>query len=130
MRLLLDTHTLLWWLAGDQKLSRKARAAIGDEANEVFVSAASAWEITTKFRIGKLNDASAVATDVEAVIASQGFKTLPVSVAHAQSAGSLPGKLQDPFDRMLVAQAMLEGMTLVTNESKTQFGAYAVKLLW
>ena len=130
MRLLLDTHALLWWLAGDRQLSRKARAAIDDEANEVFVSAASAWEITTKFRIGKLNDASVVAADVEAAISSQDFQGLPVSVSHAQLAGSLPGKLQDPFDRMLIAQAMLDSMTLVTNESEARFGAYAVKRLW
>ena len=130
MRLLLDTHALLWWLAGNRQLSRNARAAIDDEANEVFVSAASAWEITTKFRIGKLDEAFVVAADVEAAIASQGFQGLPVSIAHAQLAGSLPGKLQDPFDRMLIAQAMLESMTLVTNESETRFGAYAVMRLW
>lgn len=71
-----------------------------------------------------------VAADVEAAITSQNFQGLPVSVAHAQLAGALPGKLQDPFDRMLIAQAMLESMTLVTNESEARFGAYAVKRLW
>ena len=129
MRLLLDTHAFLWWVFADPKLSRTVRAAIAeDEENEVFVSAASAWEITTKFRIGKLVDASVVAKDVARTVASEGFVELPILLAHAQRAGNLGGRLRDPFDRMLIAQALIDGLTLVSNERL--FDAYGVKRLW
>lgn len=129
MRLLLDTHAFLWWVFGDPKLSRQARHALADdETNEAFVSAASAWEITTKFRIGKLPDAAVVARDVAAAIASEGFTELSISVGHTQSAGDLGGRHRDPFDRMLIAQALAEGLTLVSNERA--FDAYGVKRLW
>jgi PIN domain nuclease of toxin-antitoxin system len=119
---------LLWWVFGDQALSRAARDAIGDGANEVFVSAASAWEITTKFRIGKLDHAAIVANDVEGTVKARGFSDLPITVRHAQTAGSLAGKYGDPFDRMLIAQSIVENMVLVSNE--TRFDAFAVKRLW
>ncbi|MDE2005130.1 MAG: type II toxin-antitoxin system VapC family toxin [Rhodospirillales bacterium] len=128
MRLLLDTHALLWWLAGDQALSPAARAAIEDEANPVLVSAASAWEITTKHRIGKLPGAAALVADIGGAIAGQGFAELPVSLRHGQAAGALPGPHRDPFDRMLIAQALHEGLVLVSNE--TAFDAYGVGRLW
>ncbi len=128
MRLLLDTHVLLWWLAGDRRLPRKAKAAIADDDNVVHVSAASAWEIATKFRIGKLPGASVIVHDLPAVLASQAFETLPITVVHAQRAGLLPGEHRDPFDRMLVAQALCEGMTLVTGD-ETLVG-FAVPRLW
>jgi PIN domain nuclease of toxin-antitoxin system len=129
VRLLLDTHAFLWWVFGDPKLSRQARdALVNDEANEAFVSAASAWEITTKFRIGKLDDAAAIARDVAAAVAAEGFVELPISVVHAQIAGNLGGRHRDPFDRMLIAQALAEGLTLVSNERA--FDAYGVKRLW
>ncbi|MSP21331.1 MAG: type II toxin-antitoxin system VapC family toxin [Alphaproteobacteria bacterium] len=128
MRLLLDTHALLWWLAGDPSLSSPAREAIASGGNEVLVSAASAWEITTKHRLGRLPGASVVAADVEACVREQGFVVLPISVRHGQSAGALPGPTRDPFDRMLVAQALAEGLTLVSNE--LALGAYGVALLW
>ena len=122
MRLLLDTHAFLWWLTGDEALSDTARTAIADEGNEIFVSAASAWEITTKHRIGKLPGAAAIVADLDAVISSQGFIGLPIGVRHGQVAGALPGPHRDPFDRMLVAQAMLENLVLVSNEQA--FDAY------
>jgi PIN domain nuclease of toxin-antitoxin system len=128
MRLLLDTHALIWWLAGDQLLSRVARAAIRDEDNEIFVSAASAWEITTKHRLGKLDKAEILAADVAGIVAGQGFLELPMTLRHAQSAGSLGGGHKDPFDRMLIAQATLEGMSLVSRERL--FDAYGVHRLW
>lgn len=128
MRLLLDTHTFLWWLAGDPALSPAARAAIADGANDVHVSAVSAWEIATKHRLGKLPGAALVAADVEACLLGQGFTPLPISPRHGQAAGSLPGPHRDPFDRMLMAQAMIEDMTLVSNE--TPFDAYGVRRLW
>ncbi len=128
MRLLLDTHAFIWWLADHKSLSRKAHAAIEEPGNEVFVSAASAWEITTKFRIGKLDNAEVVVADVAASITNEGFLPLAVSVAHGQIAGSLPGNHSDPFDRMLIAQAMLESMTFVSNEAR--FDAFAINRLW
>ncbi|MFD1192813.1 MULTISPECIES: type II toxin-antitoxin system VapC family toxin [Phenylobacterium] len=128
MRLLLDTHALLWWLAGDEALSHPARQAIADPANPVFVSAASLWEITTKHRLGKLPGVAAIAHDLEAVVADNGFEPLPISLRHGQVAGSLPGPHRDPFDRMLIAQAMGENLTLVSNEAA--FDVYGVSRLW
>lgn len=128
MRLLLDTHTFIWWLDGASSLSHDAKAAIEDDANDVFVSAASAWEIATKHRLGKLARASAVAADVAGCIAIQGFIELPVTVQHGQRAGALPGNHRDPFDRMLIAQAMIDDLILVSNEAP--FDAYGVRRLW
>jgi PIN domain nuclease of toxin-antitoxin system len=128
MQLLLDTHAFLWWLAGDLSLSTKARKAIGDEENTVFVSAASVWEIATKHRSGKLPGVGAVAADLAGAIVSQNFVALPISVRHGQAAGALPGPHRDPFDRMLIAQALLEMLTLVTNEEAFDF--YGVTRLW
>jgi PIN domain nuclease of toxin-antitoxin system len=128
LRLLLDTHAFIWWLADHRSLSRKAHAAIEDRGNEIYVSAASAWEIATKFRIGKLDEAAVVAADVATSIAEEGFLPLSVSVVHGQIAGALAGEHRDPFDRMLIAQAMLESMTFVSNEAR--FDAFAIKRLW
>jgi PIN domain nuclease of toxin-antitoxin system len=126
--LLLDTHALLWWLAGDAALSVPARTAIEDPGNSVFASAVSAWEIATKVRLGKLPGAAATATQLEHVVAAQGFLPLPISFAHGQAAGALPGPHKDPFDRMLMAQSMLHGMVLVSNQQR--FDAYGVRRLW
>ena len=128
MRLLLDTHALIWWLAGDEKLSLRARDAIADEANAVAVSAASAMEVTTKHRIGKLPDAALLAQDFEAIVADQGFSELSISVRHARLAGEMRLAHKDPFDRLLIAQALVEDMVLISNE--TRFDDSAVKRLW
>lgn len=128
MRLLLDTHTFLWWLAGDERVSLAARETIADEGHDVLVSAASAWEITTKHRLGKLPSATLVAADVAAQVGAQGFGELAVTMAHAEHAGRLPGPHRDPFDRMLIAQALSEGLVLVSNE--TPFDRYGVQRLW
>lgn len=128
MRLLLDTHAFLWWLAGDEALSLPARTAIADESNDVFVSAVSAWEITTKHRLGELPGVAAIVADLDAAIASQRFIGLPVSVRHGQAGGTLPGPHRDPFDRMLIAQAMVDRLVLVSNEAI--FDAYGVGRLW
>jgi len=125
---LLDTHTFLWWLDGDRRLSRRARQTIGDDANTVLVSAASAWEITTKVRIGKLSGAVDVAADVAGCLARQRFESLDITVLHAQRAGRLPGKHRDPFDRMLVAQAQIEDLPIVTNDGV--FDDYGVTRVW
>jgi PIN domain nuclease of toxin-antitoxin system len=117
VRLLLDTHALIWWLLGDPGLSRSARAGIADNDNEVFISAVSAWEISTKYRIGKLSTAGIFAADVAGAAASQGFDELPINLQYGQLAGSLPGPHRDPFDRMLAAQALLSDLVLVSNET-------------
>jgi PIN domain nuclease of toxin-antitoxin system len=127
-RLLLDTHAFLWWLSGDEKLSARAREAIGEELASIFVSAASIWEIATKHRLGKLPGASAIVGDLSGVIESQGFVGLPITLRHAETAGALPGPHRDPFDRMLIAQALLDDLVLVSNER--DLSAYGVRLLW
>jgi PIN domain nuclease of toxin-antitoxin system len=128
LRLLLDTHALIWWLAGDETLGRRAREAISDEANLVVVSAASAMEVATKFRIGKLPDAALLAQDFEAIIASQGFTELGISVRHARLAGEMGVDHKDPFDRLLIAQALSEDLALVSNEAR--FDDFAVTRVW
>lgn len=128
LRLLLDTHALIWWLAGDEALSRRSREAIADEDNPVAVSAASAMEVATKFRIGKLPDAALLARDFEGVVAEQGFAKLAISVHHARLAGEMNIAHKDPFDRLLIAQAQAEDMVLVSNEAL--FDGFAVKRLW
>ena len=128
MRLLLDTHAFLWWLDGDRRLSRKIRRLIGDQDHDVFVSAASAWEITTKARLGKLPGAADVAAHVAGCIASQAFSSLDITVLHAQRAGRLPEEHRDPFDRMLAAQAQLEDLPIVSDDEV--FDGYGVNRLW
>ena len=128
MRILLDTHALIWWLAGNTRLPVRARNAISDLSNEKLVSAASAWEITTKYRVGRLPEASRLAQNIAGAIAEQGFEELPITVDDAARAGALPGPNQDPFDRMLIAQALNHNLTLVSNE--TLFDSYGVQRLW
>lgn len=128
LRLLLDTHAFLWWLSGDESLSILAREAIENQQNDVLVSAASAWEISTKYRLGKLPGAAAIVTNIDTTIAQQSFSPLAVTVHHGQVAGSLPGPIRDPFDRMLIAQAMLDNLVIVSNEET--FDAYGVTRLW
>ena len=128
MRLLLDTHALLWWLAGDTQLSKAAREAIADETNEVLVSAASAWEVTTKHRLGKLPGAGPLAVDFAREVRLQGFQPLPITLEHGQVAGALVGAHRDPFDRMLVAQAREEKLALISNENL--FDEFGVARVW
>ena len=128
MRVLLDTHTLLWWLAGDSALSRRARAVIADTGNSVVVSAASAWEIAIKVRLGKLPTAAGLVEDFARYIELEGFELLPISAGHAIRAGLLPGTHRDPFDRMLIAHAQAENLALVSNERL--FDSYGIRRLW
>ena len=113
-RVLLDTHTLLWWAADTKDLSRNVKRLIEDDRTSIYVSAASAWEIATKVRLGKLKWGSA--ESVESYCIGQGFGLLPVTFADAERAGSWPQEHGDPFDRMLAAQSSLEGIPLVTND--------------
>ncbi|MGH2363904.1 MAG: type II toxin-antitoxin system VapC family toxin [Chloroflexota bacterium] len=115
MRLLLDTHAVLWWLAGEG-LSEQARDAIADRDNYVALSAVSAWEIAIKKALNKLT----APDDLTDQLAAGGIAELPVHIVHALLAGALPRHHDDPFDRMLVAQAQLEGLTLVTRDSRFQ----------
>lgn len=116
MRLLLDTHALLWWLFDDPALSESARGAIALQDNTVFVSSASAWEISTKWRLGRLPEAAAAVRRLPELIDEAGFTVLPIGIAHALAAGALDAEHRDPFDRMLIAQTVLEGLTLVTRD--------------
>jgi PIN domain nuclease of toxin-antitoxin system len=114
MKLLLDTHVLLWWLDDPAELSEPAAAAIRDVANVVSVSAATAWEIVIKKALGKLE----APDNLDEVLRTCHFTPLPITVAHALAVQSLPMHHRDPFDRMLVAQAHVEGMTIVTCDPK------------
>lgn len=128
MRILLDTHAFVWWLEGSPRLSRAAQSAIGDPGTEVFVSAATAWEIATKCRMGKLPGVQVAADDLVAVLHAHGFEALDVTVTDGQRAGNLPQHHKDPFDRMLIAQALRLDIPLVTNE--TLFDAYGIRRVW
>ena len=128
MRLLLDTHALIWWLRGDPRLGASARRAIEDRRNDILVSAVSAFEVTTKHRLGKLPEAEILAQDFDGERRQEGFLALDVTIAHAALAGKLPGARRDPFDRLLIAQALVEGLTLVSNEAL--FDGFGVQRLW
>ena len=128
MRVLLDTHAFIWWLTGDSRLAETARRVVATQANDVLVSAASAWEIATKHRLGRLREAEALARDVRGAIASQGFEELPIGVADAELAGRLAGPHRDPFDRMLIAQSLSRELVLLSNEEA--FDRYGVNRLW
>jgi PIN domain nuclease of toxin-antitoxin system len=127
VRLLLDTHAFVWWLAGDKQLSYRAQQAV-EEADVVYVSAASAWEICTKHRIGKLPSVAGVVGRLSAVLDEHGFEPLAVTLRHGERAGQLAGPHKDPFDRMLVAQALLEELTLLSRDD--QLDAYGMQRLW
>jgi PIN domain nuclease of toxin-antitoxin system len=122
VRLLLDTHALLWWLA-DEGLSPQAQDAVADPANLVVVSAVSAWEISIKKALGRL----VAPDDLEHQVQAGGLAPLPISIAHGIAAGKLPHHHEDPFDRMLIAQAFAEGLTIVTRDKR--FDEYGVPLL-
>ncbi len=128
MRLLLDTHALIWWILDHPKLGRRARQALIDLDNTVYVSAVSGWEIATKYRFGKLPEAESFVFSLCESVERQGFKELSVSLNHAQRAGLLAGEHRDPFDRILIAQAQAENLLLVSNEKL--FDGFGVQRLW
>jgi PIN domain nuclease of toxin-antitoxin system len=128
VRALLDTHALLWWLLDSESLTKPSRKIIAERRNAVFVSAASAWEIATKVRLGKLPGAEDVAADFSGIMAREGFELLSISADHAIRAGGLPGFHRDPLDRMLVAQAQAENLLLISNEAA--FDQYGVRRVW
>ena len=128
MRLLLDTHALLWWFTDDPRLSAKVRALIGDIENEILVSAASAWEIATKHRLGKLEEAADAVLRFEELVTADGFTPLPITHRHGLRAGLYHAAHRDPFDRMLAAQAQIESVPLVTLDSA--FKQFEIATLW
>ena len=123
MRLLLDTHILLWWLSDDGFLSASTREAIANPHNLVSVSAATAWEISIKRNLGKL----VIPDDLEEQLITNGFEVIPISLADGLAAGNLPRHHDDPFDRMLIAQAQARELTILSRDSR--FARYEVKIL-
>jgi len=126
--MLLDTHIFLWWLFNDAKLPQNIKLFVQDRNNQVFVSAVSAWEITTKFRLGKLPEAALVAKDVPLWIIKAGFEPLPETPVHAQLAGEWDFSHRDPFDRLLIAEAIKNNLTILTKDQIIP--KYGVSILW
>jgi PIN domain nuclease of toxin-antitoxin system len=128
VRFLLDTHVLVWSVAKFERLSKRVRDIVVDRDNEILVSAASAWEIATKHRLGKFPEAATLLGDYHKNLDIAGFVGLPISLDHALAAGALPGAHKDPFDRMLIAQAQIDSLTVVTADPV--FRNYDVSVLW
>lgn len=127
MRLLLDTQTLLWWVTSDPALSNRARTEIV-QSEDVMVSAASAWEMAIKVALKRLPSAVDLINDFDGELAKDGFHALVITPAHGVRAGLLPGPHKDPFDRMLIAQAQADNLTIVSND--TVFDGYGVRRIW
>lgn len=123
---LLDTHILLWWVFDSPELKASSRTLIANPDHQIFVSSASAWEIATKYRIGKLSKAQTLVENYIEVLSKARFVELPVTTAHALRAGSLPIEHRDPFDRMLMAQSEIEALPIVTYDSAFQTGLIQV----
>ncbi|HXW25321.1 MAG TPA: type II toxin-antitoxin system VapC family toxin [Xanthobacteraceae bacterium] len=128
MKVLIDTHTLFWWVTDDPKLSSRAREILLTTDNEVLVSAATAWELATKARFGKWPQAAYLAANIKDVLDENAFAPLAITIEHARIAGSLAVPHRDPFDRMLAAQAQVEGISLVTADPV--FGRFGTPVLW
>ena len=128
MNLLLDTHALAWWLLKDSRLSQKVYGLIADPKLAVWVSSVSAFEMATKFRIGKWSSVGVLVHEFEMAIRAEQFAFLPVNAAHALRGGLLAGDHRDPFDRLLAAQSLVEGYSLVTNDQV--FKEFGVETIW
>ncbi len=120
MNYLLDTHIFLWWIFDDPKLDRQSREIVANPNHTIWVSSASAWEISTKHRIGKLPEATELLERYDTLLADAGFRPLSITTAHALRAGNLPIAHRDPFDRMLMAQSQLEQMPILTHDRAFQ----------
>jgi PIN domain nuclease of toxin-antitoxin system len=123
---LIDTHILLWWVFDDPQLSPECREIIRSPENRILVSSASAWEIATKYRIGKLPEAKVLVAQYESVLQQAAFIDLPVTTAHALLAGNLPIEHRDPFDRMIMAQGELENLPVMTYDATFHTGRIQV----
>ncbi len=128
MRVLLDTHAFLWWIADDDRLGANARETIGSADHEVFMSAASVWEIVTKTRLGRLPIPRPIEDFIASQLEANAFQPLAITIRHALELDGLPDLHRDPFDRMLVAQALAEEMPLVTGDQAVR--AYPVTTIW
>lgn len=128
MRVLLDTHALLWWATNDPQLSRIARGHIQDATNRVLVSAASVWEIAIKFKNGRLPSAHNFVAVLPEYLHQQNFDALPITAEHALRAGLLQGPHRDPFDRMLIAQAIEEKVAIISNDQALD--GYGANRVW
>jgi PIN domain nuclease of toxin-antitoxin system len=128
MGALLDTHALIWWLTGDERFSRELRQRLGHPEQDVFVSAATAWEIATKVRNGKLDVPQSLLRDFALAVEALGFLPLAISLRHGADAGRMRSSHRDPFDRILATQARVEGLDLVSCDPA--FDALGVKTIW
>lgn len=128
MRLLLDTHAFLWWITDDPRLSEKGREIMGDGKNQLFLSAASGWEIAIKAKLGKLKVSDNLEHFIPEQVALNAIENLPIVLSHVLHVYTLPDYHRDPFDRLLISQAQLEGLSILTVDS--QISQYPVKVLW
>lgn len=128
MRYLVDTHTWLWWLMDNPRLKPRLRREMEDRANEIHVSSVSGWEIACKVRLGKLPEMAEHIHHYDGLVAADGFRHLDLRHDHALRAGLMSGKHRDPFDRMLAAQAMIEGMVLITRDPA--LAALGCEVIW
>jgi PIN domain nuclease of toxin-antitoxin system len=128
MRVLLDTHSFLWWITDDPRLSMRAREIMSDGENHLFFSAASAWEIAIKARLGRLTISEPIATFVPAQLAENAIEGLPIGLSHALHVHSLPDHHRDPFDRMLIAQSQIENLPILTGDA--WIARYPVETVW
>lgn len=128
MRVLLDTHTFLWWISDDERLSQKARRTIADGATEVLFSAVSSWEIVVKAALGRLEIPEPTSKFITAQLQANAFGVLPLHLAHTLAVQELPDHHQDPFDRLLMAQAVSERIPLVSGDRR--IARYQVRVIW
>ncbi len=128
MKALLDTHTFLWWITDDSKLSSQVHKIIGDGRNELFLSAASGWEIAIKAQLGRIKIPDKPELFISEQMLTNAIQGLPIQMSHALYVYNLPDYHRDPFDRILVAQAHLEGLPILTNDS--QISQYPVQIIW
>ncbi len=128
MKVLLDTHTFLWWITDDPKLSLRVRGIISDGENEIFVSAATGWEIAIKSQIGRLKLPDEPQRFILEQMKINGMKSLPIEMRHALHVSTLPTYHQDPFDRILIAQAQMEDLPVLSADP--EIGKYEVTIIW
>jgi len=128
VRILLDTHAFLWWISDAPQLSQKARQIIGNGENALFLSAASGWEIAIKTRLGKLKLPADITSFIAEQLSVNAITPLPIQMKHALHLNSLPDFHRDPFDRMIVAQAQVEGLPVLTADP--QLAGYSVQIIW
>jgi len=128
VKALLDTHTFIWWATNDASLSAAVKTVVGDRANDIFLSAASTWEMAIKISIGKLSLAQPVGSFVSALISQYQFQNLTITHEHTYRVETLPLHHKDPFDRLLIAQALIENLVILTRDP--EFLPYGVSILW